>query len=74
MNETVKKKISSHLSQLEIATKLDTKQQNVSRWLNNRIPAERVIPFCDLLGWEVTPHELRPDLYPKPTDGLPTEI
>ena len=74
MNETVKKKISSHLSQLEIATKLDTKQQNVSRWLSNRIPAERVIPFCDLLNWEVTPHELRPDLYPKPTDGLPTEI
>ncbi|ACI38640.1 hypothetical protein ECEC1846_1140 [Escherichia coli EC1846] len=23
------------------------------------------------MKWEVTPHEIRPDIYPNPTDGLP---
>ncbi|MBL2607392.1 Cro/Cl family transcriptional regulator, partial [Klebsiella pneumoniae] len=26
-----------------------------------------------VLDWQVTPHELRPDLYPNPTDGLPKD-
>lgn len=33
------------------------------------VPAKRVLPIYILTG--VTPHELRPDLYPNPTDGLP---
>ncbi|EJD7033612.1 helix-turn-helix domain-containing protein [Enterobacter hormaechei] len=35
------------------------------------IPAERVLPIYGVTG--VTPHELRPDLYPNPTDGLPNQ-
>lgn len=61
-------KVPIRLSQQEIAFRLGTKQQNVSRWLNHRVPAERVISIYRLTG--VTPHELRPDLYPNPTDGL----
>ncbi|MDQ2128006.1 MULTISPECIES: transcriptional regulator [Leclercia] len=41
----------------------------VSLWRRNGIPAERVLPVFEATG--VTPHELRPDLYPNPTDGLP---
>ncbi|POZ15043.1 helix-turn-helix domain-containing protein [Enterobacter sp. RHB15-C17] len=41
----------------------------VSLWRRNGIPAERVLPIFTATG--VTPHELRPDLYPNPTDGLP---
>lgn len=33
------------------------------------VPAKRVIPIHYATG--VLPHELRPDLYPNPTDGIP---
>ena len=36
----------------------------ISIWL-------RVIDVCAATGWRVTPHELRPDLYPNADDGLP---
>lgn len=46
--------------------------QSVANWIErNRVPGERVIKLCELGGWVATPHELRPDLYPDPTDGLP---
>jgi len=43
----------------------------VSLWRSNGIPAERVLQVYGATG--VTPHELRPDLYPNPTDGLPKQ-
>lgn len=49
-------------------------QAHVSKWLNSTrlgIPAEYVISACKIVGWQVTPHQLRPDLYPHPSDGLP---
>ncbi|MDC9777043.1 YdaS family helix-turn-helix protein [Proteus mirabilis] len=48
--------------------------QSVFNWIkNNKVPAERVIQLCELGGWVVSPHQLRPDLYPNKTDGLPKE-
>ena len=48
--------------------------QSVANWIiNNQVPAERVIHLCALGKWSVTPHQLRPDIYPNPTDGM-TEI
>ncbi|EFI6576895.1 helix-turn-helix domain-containing protein, partial [Escherichia coli] len=35
------------------------------------VPSERVLQLCELGNWSVTPHELRPDIYPNPNDGLP---
>ncbi len=50
-------------------------QVHVWGWLNSVQmevpPPETVIPICDFLGWRMTPHRLRPDLYPNPTDALP---
>lgn len=43
----------------------------VSLWRSNGIPAERVLKVFEATG--VTPHELRPDLYPNPSDGLPKQ-
>ncbi|MEG5467634.1 YdaS family helix-turn-helix protein [Enterobacter roggenkampii] len=43
----------------------------VSLWRRKGIPAERVLSIYGVTG--VTPHELRPDLYPNPTDGLPKQ-
>ncbi|HCM5470949.1 TPA: helix-turn-helix domain-containing protein [Klebsiella pneumoniae] len=47
---------------------------SVSRWKNRYkgvVPHDRVLPIFNITG--VTPHELRPDLYPNPTDGLPKQ-
>jgi len=51
---------------------LGIKPMSVSRWKNRYqgvVPADRVLQIYAATG--VTPHELRPDLYPNPTDGLP---
>ena len=37
------------------------------------LSAERVIPLSKATSWVVTPHDLRPDIYPNPTDGLPAD-
>lgn len=42
-----------------------------SQWTT--VPAEHVLPLCELTGWRVIPHQLRPDLYPNPSDAMPSE-
>lgn len=44
----------------------------VSQW--ETVPDGRVLAVCALTGWQVTPHQLRPDLYPNPSDALPDSI
>ena len=46
----------------------------VRKFTHKGVPAERVIPICEIVNWKVTPHELRPDIYPIPTDGIPPEV
>lgn len=36
-------------------------------------PVRRVIDIAKASGWAVTPHDLYPEMYPNPTDGLPFE-
>ncbi|WP_426758229.1 transcriptional regulator [Enterobacter cloacae complex sp. 413K2] len=55
------------MTQTEIAKNLGTTSQAVSLWLNHEVPAHRVLPICKLLGWKITPHEVRSDIYPNPT-------
>lgn len=46
--------------------------QSVANWIiRNKVPGERVISLCEFGGWVVTPHELRPDLHPTPSSGIP---
>lgn len=45
--------------------------QAVYKWRTAGIPADRVIPVCQATTWQVTPHMLRPDIYPNPDDALP---
>jgi len=49
-------------------------QPVVSHWRQRGIPADRVLSVARATGWKVTPHQLRPDIYPNPTDGLPPEV
>lgn len=52
-------------------------QGHVWKWLNNCKapvpPAEYVLAISAATEWELRPHDLRPDLYPNPTDALPSE-
>ncbi len=43
-----------------------------SQW--DEVPPKQVLPLCELLAWKVTPHDLRPDLYPNPADALPAHV
>lgn len=53
-------------------------QVHVWGWLNTvKIevpPGEVVLPIVKYLDYQITPHQLRPDLYPNPGDGLPMLI
>ena len=51
------------------------KQSHVWQWLNTvkgeTPPAEYVIAIAAAVGYQVTPHQLRADIYPNPSDGMP---
>lgn len=49
--------------------------QNIQYWLQSvhGVGAESVLAVAAAVEFQVTPHELRPDLYPHPDDGLPAE-
>lgn len=60
--------------QSALAIKLGVKQAHVWGWLHKTkdgLPPEQVLPVCYATHWQVTPNQLRPDLYPHPKDGLP---
>ncbi|WP_285127761.1 MULTISPECIES: transcriptional regulator [Enterobacteriaceae] len=59
-------------SATKLAELLSISAMNISHWRNRnggQVPQMRVLAIFHATG--VTPHELRPDLYPNPTDGLP---
>lgn len=60
-------------SQTALATACGIKQAHIWNWLNRdkRVPAEYVIPICRATNYKVTPHQMRPDIYPYKTDGMP---
>lgn len=60
--------------QSALATAVGVKQAHVWNWLNRQgrqAPAEKVLAVSKATNWRITPHELRPDIYPNPSDGLP---
>lgn len=39
--------------------------QGVQKWLaTNRVPGERCLGVAQATDWRVTPHDLRPDIFP----------
>lgn len=64
------------ITQLEFSLMVGASQSHVSRvatgaWsLKGRVARK----WAEATGWSVTPHELCPEDYPNPTDGLPPEI
>ena len=62
-------------SQSALAQQLGVSQSLISHWVTERkqIAPEWVLRICELSEWRVTPHEVRPDIYPNPSDGLPAQ-
>lgn len=57
------------------AEKMNERPNTISMWLQRGVvPSEKVIPASKAVDFEVPPHELRPDLYPHPQDGLPEDM
>ncbi|HSH98859.1 MAG: YdaS family helix-turn-helix protein [Methylophilaceae bacterium] len=73
----LKKAIDLIGGQVATADAVEVKQAHVWAWLNKTIdgiPEKKVIPVAKATGWKVTPHQLRPDIYPHPDDGLPDHL
>lgn len=61
-------------TQAAVAAIVGARQQSVGHWLRDGVPAKHVIDLCADVAFEVTPHQLRPDIYPHPDDGLPASL
>lgn len=48
------------------AEKLGVTYQAIRKWERTGVPAERVLPIIRITHGQITPHELRPDIYPDP--------
>lgn len=46
---------------------------HVWNWLHRegRVPGDYVLQVSKAVGFKVSPHDMRPDLYPNASDGLP---
>ena len=66
----------SGLTQAEIAKAAGAHPVLIHQWSSGkrRIPADRVLAVAKATDWKVTPHELRPDIYPNSSDGLPPDL
>lgn len=74
MNPALEKAISLAGSQVALAKAIGKRQAHIWSWMNKHpVSPEAVIPICKAVAWGVTPHEMRPDLYPNPTDGMPVD-
>lgn len=74
MNDTgLRKAVALAGSQAELARRIGgkVKQQHVHLWLRIGVPATAILSVARAVDFEVTPHEINPDVYPNPDDGLP---
>lgn len=56
---------------LPFAKSLGVSYQAIRKWQAHGVPAERVIQICEIAKFKVTPHQIRPDLYPNRLDAIP---
>lgn len=64
-------------SQAELARRCGakTRQAHVWKWLRaGRVSSTGAIGLAIAVEYRVSPHELRPDLYPNAWDALPPEV
>ena len=72
--KALKQAISLCGSGAELGRRVGVERQTVASWLaRGAIPAEMVLPIVRAVAGAVTPHDLRPDVYPDP-DWLPPTL
>lgn len=61
------------ITQLQFGLLTGLSQVHVSRVMSGheRFSPEKALRVAEVTNYAVTPHELRPDIYRKPSDGLP---
>lgn len=57
-----------------LAKSVGVTYQMIQKYKSRGASAERVRMISAATGWRVTPHMVRPDLYPNPTDALPAAV
>lgn len=58
----------------QVARRLGTTPQAVYNWFRRgHVPTGKIVPVCRATHWRVTPHQVAPDVYPHPCDGIPSE-
>ena len=57
-----------------IAKKMDESLQTVQNWTRRGVPLEKAVNFSQAVDYEITPHQLYPNNYPHPEDGLPASM
>lgn len=63
--------------QTALACKSDIPQPTISAWVNrfsHRVGVDFVLKVSEATEWKISPHELRPDIYPHRQDGLPEHM
>lgn len=53
-----------------VAKILGVRPWAIGKW-RKRFPASRALWLAEQTGWRKTPHQLSPDFYPNPLDGIP---
>ena len=76
MKNCIQATIKSAGGTLAVASNIGVSAPTVSQWITGvrPVPEKRVIDISRATDWRVTPHELRPDIYPHPDDGLPEHL
>ena len=57
-----------------LATAVGVSYQAIRKYERGTVTAERALAVCRATDWIVTPHMLRPDLYPNPADAIPPAV
>jgi DNA-binding transcriptional regulator YdaS (Cro superfamily) len=63
----------SETSRAALAKAAGISESLVGHWCNGLrlVPPEQAIRLAKLTKWRLTPHQLRPDIWPNATDALP---
>jgi hypothetical protein len=66
--------LASHLKALRPEKKIT--QAYINNWLNRdkRVPDEWIIPLCESVDFDITPHQFNSVIYPHKHDGLPEQL
>lgn len=74
MKCSIEKSVQILGGQSALARLIGVSQPAVHKWRKTGIvPVRRAISIARATGWEITPHDLRPDVFPNPTDGMPVD-